>query len=374
MQSNVQGSPSAMQEESSISPRPLKFRIKRPGDTPDVDAEAPSSTSATETNASTLQSNLEDSSQISSNDRLKSPGPKKRNREISQHNSNGDESAGDASNQLVLYDPESARTAQDAIPVPHDDHQAPPIQNSSNRVIPAVGAFTVQCADCFKWRLIPTKEKYEEIREHIMETPFTCKAVREWRPDITCDDPADISQDGSRVWAIDKPSIAQPPPGWERQLRIRGEGGTKFADVYYSAPNGKKLRSKVEIQKFFRENPEYSEGITLSQFSFQIPTPLQENYCRKRQKPSPNPDAASGSRPLEPVEAAPISWILPITGSAEEGSPVVSENGGPCPSHSPLQTSSPPPATSSSPPEGKRSAKPKIHIKPLSSPSPNEQP
>jgi hypothetical protein len=104
--------------------------------------------------------------------------------------------------------------------------------NVSSRVLPSVGAFTVQCAKCFKWRLIPTKQKYEELREHILEEPFFCETAREWRPDISCDDPTDIDQDGSRLWAIDKPNIAQPPPGWQRLLRIRGEGSTKFADVY----------------------------------------------------------------------------------------------------------------------------------------------
>ncbi|CAN1340340.1 Methyl-CpG-binding domain-containing protein 2 [Linum perenne] len=101
-----------------------------------------------------------------------------------------------------------------------------------SRVLPSVGAFTVQCANCFKWRLIPTQEKYEEIREHILERPFYCEAAREWRPNVSCDDPEDISQDGSRLWAIDKPNIAQPPRGWQRLLHIRGEGCSKFADVY----------------------------------------------------------------------------------------------------------------------------------------------
>lgn len=143
----------------------------------------------------------------------------------------------EVSNQLVLYDPVANGT--NAIePIPDPLHFAPPFhpistpQKSTPRVLPSVGAFTVQCANCFKWRLIPTKEKYEEIREHILEQPFICEAAREWRPDISCDDPEDISQDGSRLWAIDKPNIAQPPPGWQRLLRIRGAGSTKFADMY----------------------------------------------------------------------------------------------------------------------------------------------
>ncbi|XP_059636869.1 methyl-CpG-binding domain-containing protein 2-like isoform X2 [Cornus florida] len=194
------------------------------------------------------------------------------------------QSCENAQNQLVVYDPASNGTGQiEAVPDPIGYQPSTFRRFQSSRVLPSVGAFTVQCANCFKWRLIPTKEKYEEIREHILELPFVCETAREWRPEISCEDPADISQDGSRLWAIDKPNIAQPPPGWQRLLRIRGEGSTKFADVYYVAPSGKRLRSMVEIQRHLLEHPEYmAKGVTMSQFSFQIPRPLQENYVRKR--------------------------------------------------------------------------------------------
>jgi CW-type Zinc Finger/Methyl-CpG binding domain len=134
---------------------------------------------------------------------------------------------GNGSHQLVLYTP------------------TPPPE----RGVPSIGAFTVQCASCFKWRLIPTKDKYEEIREKILQLPFVCERAREWRPEVSCEDREDISQDGSRLWAIDKPQIPLAPPGWERLIHIRGEGCTRFADVYYAAPNGKKLRSLVEVQR-----------------------------------------------------------------------------------------------------------------------------
>lgn len=138
----------------------------------------------------------------------------------------------DSSKQLVLYDP-VANGAGAIEHIPEPVHYQPPRRPfQPSRALPSVGAFTVQCANCFKWRLIPTKEKYEEIREHILEQPFYCETAREWRPDVSCEDPADINQDGSRLWAIDKPNIAQPPIGWQRLLRIRGEGSTKFADVY----------------------------------------------------------------------------------------------------------------------------------------------
>ncbi|CAM0952087.1 unnamed protein product [Alopecurus aequalis] len=199
------------------------------------------------------------------------------------------------------------------------EDNSPSLQNSigpNYRGSPCIGAFTIQCAKCFKWRLIPTKEKYEEIREHIIQEPFDCERAREWRPDVTCDDPEDISQDGSRLWAIDKPNIAQPPAGWERQIRIRGEGGTKFADVYYTAPTGRKLRSLVEVDRFLSENPDYGvQGVTIAQFSFQIPRPLRQNYVKKKPKTaSPNDEAMP--KPLQTVEADPISWAAPL---AHEG-------------------------------------------------------
>lgn len=138
---------------------------------------------------------------------------------------NDDFSSESASNQMVVY-AEPGDKEQDEL----GENR---LQKSgiTRGISPSIGAFTVQCAKCFKWRLIPTKQKYEEIRERIIQEPFVCKRAREWRPNVTCNDPEDISQDGSRLWAIDKPNIAQPPRGWERQIRIRGEGGTKFADV-----------------------------------------------------------------------------------------------------------------------------------------------
>ncbi|PKA51421.1 Methyl-CpG-binding domain-containing protein 2 [Apostasia shenzhenica] len=239
--------------------------------------------------------------------------------------------SGTSLNQLVVYNPGSISSTEDQLPVSNhvEDQTEPfhyPTPNTSNRVLPSIGAFTVQCASCFKWRLIPTKEKYEQIRESILQIPFVCERGREWRPDISCGDPADISQDGSRLWAIDRPNIAQPPPGWDRQLRIRGEGGTRFADVYYVAPSGKKLRSMVEIQRYLEEHPEFAEnGVKLSQFSFQIPRPLQQNYVKKRNPRILNsvdgaarlPDPEEGMQKMKTIRvishtiALPLSWAAP---------------------------------------------------------------
>ncbi|KAL7137027.1 hypothetical protein ABFS83_10G067000 [Erythranthe nasuta] len=258
--------------ETVVQPRPIKLTIKL-----NKDKNAPDSSAAPD-----YPNNIEESENASnSQEDQTNPIP-----ENSQY-------------QMVLYDPAVNSGAHNTEVVPRKH----PFSDNTPRVLPSIGAFTVQCANCFKWRLIPTKEKYEEIREHIMERPFSCETAREWRPDISCEDPPDLTQDGTRVWAIDKPSIAQAPPGWQRLLRIRGEGGSKFADVYYVAPSGKRLRSMLEIQRYLNEHPEYMvEGLSFSQFSFQVPKPLQENYVRKRPRPPPQNDAVN-------TEVKPIAWI-----------------------------------------------------------------
>ncbi|CAI9780301.1 unnamed protein product [Fraxinus pennsylvanica] len=156
----------------------------------------------------------------------------------------GNHSSENAQKQLVLYEPAATGTGEMEPALGHID-----FPNRTPGVLRSIGAFAVQCANCFKWRLIPSQEKYEEIREHIIERPFLCETAREWQPEISCNDQPDIAQDGSRLWAIDKPNIARSPPGWQRILRIRGERCTKFADVYYLAPSGKRLRSIVEVQR-----------------------------------------------------------------------------------------------------------------------------
>ncbi|KAK6151626.1 hypothetical protein DH2020_014261 [Rehmannia glutinosa] len=160
---------------------------------------------------------------------------------------------------------------------------------AAKKVWDSVKHYAVRCAKCSKWRLIPSKEKYEEIRAMIGERLFVCETAKEWRPDISCDDEADIKQDDSFCWAMDRPRIPQTPPGWQRILRIRAEGGTKFADVYYVAPSKKRFRSMVEISKYIDEHREY-HGVSMSQFSFQAPVPLDENYVAKRQTRSATHD------------------------------------------------------------------------------------
>ncbi|KAI4376842.1 hypothetical protein MLD38_014556 [Melastoma candidum] len=250
-------------------------------------------------------SNIENNTDDNAPETIQVSSPQKERNGLYEKVDEGDISDNENSKQLVVYDPDlNLHEGSEPDPDPTIPH--PPAflrcfdPDQPPRVLPSIGAFTVQCAGCFKWRLIPTKEKYEEIREHILEDPFYCETAREWRPDISCDEPEDISQDGSRLWAIDKPNIAQPPLGWQRLLRIRGEGGSKFADVYYVAPSGKRLRSMVEIQKYLEKHPEFvTDEMSLSQFSFQIPRPLHDNYVRKR------PARAIGE------EAKELTWTGP---------------------------------------------------------------
>ncbi|KAK4487987.1 hypothetical protein RD792_003726, partial [Penstemon davidsonii] len=158
-----------------------------------------------------------------------------------------------------------------------------------NRVWDSVQLYSVRCEECSKRRLIQSKEKYEEIRETFNETSFTCAIAREWRPQVSCEDPNDIEeQDESYCWAMDKPNIPKTPLDWQRILRLRTSEGARFADVYYVAPSKKRIRSMVELDKFFDKHPEFLEGgINTSHFSFEAPVPLDENYVAKRQSRAP---------------------------------------------------------------------------------------
>lgn len=199
--------------------------------------------------------------------------------------------------QMVLYEP-SLKGSEISVAKKLKSSKGPP----------EVGAFTVQCAKCFKWRLIPDQGKYEVIREHITDQPFLCETTRQWGRAISCQNPSDIEQDGTRIWAIDKPNIAQPPPGWKRLLRLRREGSSKFADVYYTSPTGAKLRSLPDVEKYLKSHPEHAQGIGLGRFSFQIPRPLHDSYVRKRTGPMPAPMTPECIE-LSPVE--PIAWARP---------------------------------------------------------------
>ncbi|KAH9564197.1 hypothetical protein CY35_04G012700 [Sphagnum magellanicum] len=138
-----------------------------------------------------------------------------------------------------------------------------------------VETFTVQCFECMKWRIIPTKEQYEMIGEKILEQPWVCEDAQAWRHDATCEDPPDLSEDEpSILWAVDRHSIPCAPDGFYRKIVIRGERSAKFADVYYKTPCGKTLRSMVDVQRYLDDQPKFAEaGVNRSQFSFAPPKP-----------------------------------------------------------------------------------------------------
>ncbi|KZV16447.1 methyl-CpG-binding domain-containing protein 2-like [Dorcoceras hygrometricum] len=156
--------------------------------------------------------------------------------------------------------------------------------SSEKQVWESVKAYAVQCASCSKWRLVPSKDLYEDIRERIDEQPFTCDIARQWKPDISCQEESDVKRDDQTwIWAIDKPNIPRTPRGWQRIIRARAQGGSKFADVYYVAPSKKRLRSMVELSRYLDEHPQFAQdGVTTSQFSFTSPIEYVENSVAKR--------------------------------------------------------------------------------------------
>ncbi|CAH8277091.1 unnamed protein product [Arabidopsis lyrata] len=137
----------------------------------------------------------------------------------------------------------------------------------------------VQCADCKKWRLIPSMQHYKTIKETQLQTPFVCERACAWTPNMSCN----VPQDGTTcdTWS----NIPPIPTGWSRSVYIRSDS-TKFADVYYFPPSGERLRSSADVRSFLDNHPEYVRaGVNPSQFSFQLPKPLDENYVKKRTRP-----------------------------------------------------------------------------------------
>ncbi|CAD6264738.1 unnamed protein product [Miscanthus lutarioriparius] len=253
-----------------------------------------------------------ENSMISPTENSVSPPSGKRQKTLSDKD--GDQ-CDDASQQVVIYKNDKSDRGRDEQSASHlSIVPAKPSEKRKRALGKQIGAFAAQCAKCQKWRLISTKEKYEEIREQALEDPFVCEKAREWKPDVTCDDPSDVSQDSGKLWAIDKPNIPRAPQGWERLIKIRGEGSTKFADVYYWSPTGTQLRSSKEVEKYLKEHPECAaQGVKLSHFSFQSPAPLQKDYVRKRSQTSQSGVTPTGStKLLLPEEVQPISWALPL--------------------------------------------------------------
>jgi hypothetical protein len=129
----------------------------------------------------------------------------------------------------------------------------------------SIGLYTVQCCECHKWRTVPTKDEFETIRENFIEDPWFCSK----RHGCSCEDPADIEYDSSRIWVTDRPNIPKPPPQTERIATMR-RNLTKM-DIHYVMPNGKRARSSVDVQEFLNANPEYKDSFSVESFSFTTP-------------------------------------------------------------------------------------------------------
>ncbi|XP_023635603.1 putative methyl-CpG-binding domain protein 12 isoform X2 [Capsella rubella] len=163
--------------------------------------------------------------------------------------------------------------------------------NESNNTpkMPFIKELMVQCGRCLKWRLIPSMQKYEILREKHVESPLFCEAASEWEPNMSCEVPG--YETSCDIWAIDAPSIPSPPSGWRRLVQVRREYEKTFADVYYYPPaplSNIRLRSQSEVKKFLESHPEYTrEGVNMSQFSFKSPKRL-EDYMKKRNRQEPN--------------------------------------------------------------------------------------
>uniref|UniRef100_A0A0E0PMB2 MBD domain-containing protein n=1 Tax=Oryza rufipogon TaxID=4529 RepID=A0A0E0PMB2_ORYRU len=134
----------------------------------------------------------------------------------------------------------------------------------------SIGMYAVQCCECHKWRKVPTKDEFETIRENFTEEPWHCSR----RPDCSCEDPADIEYDSSRIWVLDKPNIPKPPAGTERLVIMRGD--LSKMDTYYVMPNGKRVRCTAEVDKFLEANPQYKDRFSVESFSFTTPKIVEE--------------------------------------------------------------------------------------------------
>ncbi|XP_008795091.2 uncharacterized protein LOC103710935 [Phoenix dactylifera] len=136
------------------------------------------------------------------------------------------------------------------------------------------GAYAVQCGKCFKFRLIPTKEEFETIRHNFIEDPWFCNK----NPNVSCDDPSDIELDATQIWVADKPNVPKAPPNTERMLTMRKD--LSKMDCSYIMPNGKRVRSTVEVEKFLEAHPEYEDQFSVSSFSFTSPKIMEELVSR----------------------------------------------------------------------------------------------
>ncbi|KAK9281084.1 hypothetical protein L1049_003977 [Liquidambar formosana] len=128
-----------------------------------------------------------------------------------------------------------------------------------------------------------------------MEEPFFCNN----KPNVSCEDPADIEYDATRTWVIDKPNIPKTPEGFKRQLVIRKDFSKM--DAYYIAPTGKKMRARSEVSAFLDANPKY-KGISVSDFNFHVPKVMTDTVpgnVERKGSTSGKKGSASGNKKIK---------------------------------------------------------------------------
>ncbi|XP_047329244.1 methyl-CpG-binding domain-containing protein 4 [Impatiens glandulifera] len=123
-----------------------------------------------------------------------------------------------------------------------------------------------QCGECFKWRVITTREEFEDIRSKLIEDPFVCSKKK---GGSSCEDPGDIEYDSSRIWAIEKPGLPKTPVGFKNELIIRNNL-SKF-DSYFITPTGEKLKGPSGIASYLKQHPEFDDRLSVSNFNFTNP-------------------------------------------------------------------------------------------------------
>ncbi|KAF8080547.1 hypothetical protein N665_0935s0006 [Sinapis alba] len=134
-----------------------------------------------------------------------------------------------------------------------------------------VDTYAAQCDTCHKWRVIDSQDEYEDIRSRVLEDPFTCDKKKQ----VSCEDPADLDYDSSRIWVMDKPGLPKTPKGFKRSLILRKDYSKM--DTYYITPAGKKLRSRNEVASYIEDNPEFKDA-PLGDFTFTVPK-VMEDTC-----------------------------------------------------------------------------------------------
>ncbi|XP_050265337.1 methyl-CpG-binding domain-containing protein 4-like [Quercus robur] len=157
----------------------------------------------------------------------------------------------------------------------------------------SIDLYAAQCGKCFKWRLIDTQEEFEEIRSKLIDEPFYCDR----KPDVSCENPADIEYDATRTWVIDKPNTPKTPEGFKRTLVLRKDFSK--LDAYFITPTGKRLRTRNEMASFIKANPEFKDVSPLD-FDFVSPKIMEDtipDYVVR--KASSNGNGSSRSKALK---------------------------------------------------------------------------